>query len=276
MTDNERDTLNRLGDQLRPPDDSFDRLLTRRDRQRRNRRVTAAAVALSLTAAGLFGAYQIGRRTSTTPGGGSAALPNVARVECGPAGAVVVTPEARPQRDGIHLDITNTGTKALMFHVVIPDFGGFVERAEPGANTFTVSDLRPDAYEVRCFAEDELNPQNEPAAALQITDQDGVWKDLTVACPAGLREESAFFDAAPGLRGEDGTAEEVARRHLGEAVHEGDVVEIGGYPQAANPVVRVVRDGRVVAAVYVFPVIEGGWLVQNLTWCVDDSTTSTG
>ena len=173
----------------------------------------------------------------------------------------------------MHLDVTNTGTTGVMFDVIVPDFGGFLERAEPGANAFTSSDLEPGAYRVRCYPETTLDPSQEPSVPLQITDQNGVWKDTTVACPAGLHEESVVSDPLPGLRGQEGTPVEVARRELGDSVHDGDVVEIGGYPEAANPIVRAVRDGNVVAAVYVFSVIEGGWLVQNLTWCVEDATT---
>jgi hypothetical protein len=195
----------------------------------------------------------------------------VARLECGPSGANVRTPEVAPQADGVHLDVTNTGAAAVMFQVTVPESGGFVERAEPGANTFTAT-VDPGAYEVRCFPESSLDPSVEPSAPLQITDQDGVWKDPTVTCPGGRPAQNVVYDPLPGATGQEGTPEEIARRELGGSVHEGDVVEIGGYPEAANPVVRVVRDGQVVAAVYLVRVIEGGILVQHLASCDEGPT----
>jgi hypothetical protein len=196
----------------------------------------------------------------------------VARVECGPSGANVLTPEVRPQRDGVHLDVTNTSPGAVMFQVTVPESGGFVQRAESGVNSFTSSDLGPGAYEVRCYPESVLDPSSEPAASLRITDQDGVWKDDTVACPNDEPAQSVVYDPVPGATGEQTPPEEIARRELGKTVHEGDVVEIGGYPDAENPVVRVVRDGHVVAVVYLVRVGEGGILVQHLTSCPEGPT----
>jgi hypothetical protein len=75
------------------------------------------------------------------------------------------------------------------------------------------------------------------------------------------------------MRGEQGTQEEIARRHLAGFVQEGDVVEVAGYPDAPSSPVRVVRDGHVVAAVLMFPVTEGGYIVHQINQCEDAGAT---
>jgi hypothetical protein len=188
----------------------------------------------------------------------------VARLECGDDGTTI-TREVRPEADGVHFEVVNPGDTALMFDLVGSD-RGLAQGAEPGESAVIV-DLAPGDYTAKCYAEDELHPETIAGAPLTVTDQDGVWSEIAVSCPEGTEPSSAVLDYPMGVSGEEGTPEEIARRHLGTSVQDGDEVRRAGYQAAQNPYVVVVRDGRIVGQVSLIAVIEGGYIAQTITTC---------
>jgi hypothetical protein len=61
---------------------------------------------------------------------------------------------------------------------------------------------------------------------------------------------------------------ELARDHF-QGLLPTDVVELAGYPEAQDPVVRVVRDGATIATIEYFQATDGGWLEDSVSRCTD-------
>jgi hypothetical protein len=74
---------------------------------------------------------------------------------------------------------------------------------------------------------------------------------------------------APGAVGDRGDPAEIARMRL-TGLEDGDVVERAGYPLGGGTaIVRVVRDGTVIAKAELFEDGQGGWLLSGLEGCGD-------
>jgi hypothetical protein len=264
MTD-ERDSLNRLAEQVPPPSSAFERLSDRRGRRRRNQRLMAGGVALCLAAVAAFGGFAIarnlGRNDDVRIGPGTESIPDVARVECSEAGARVLTPQVQPQRDGVHVVIANAGEPVM--YSLEGQAGSFGERAELPETQVTTGELGPGAVTAKCYPE-TVDPATVEGATFEVIDPEGIWVAYAPDCP---EPNTAVLDYGPGLTGEEGTPEDIARGHLGPQVEPGDTVERAGYPEGSPAVVRVVRDGGVVANVRMFTGIEGGWFVIDITTC---------
>jgi hypothetical protein len=72
---------------------------------------------------------------------------------------------------------------------------------------------------------------------------------------------------APGARGKKGDLARIVRRGLSDRLREGDAVELAGYLESRDRrIVRVVRDGRVVATV-AFTASSSGWLEDSSSNC---------
>jgi hypothetical protein len=264
MTD-ERDSLNRLAEQIPPPGGALERLTGRRNRRRHNRRLTAGAVALFLTAAGVFGGFALARSLRRDDpvhiGPGSEPVSDVARVECTEAGARVLTPQVRPQRDGVHLQLENPGAP-VMYELESPE-ATIVDRAEMPVTQVIDGNFAPGTVRVKCYPETRDSTGVE-ASRFEVVDPDGIWVAYAPDC---AQPQTVVLDYGPGPTGEHGTPEDIARGHLGPRVEKGDTVERASYPDGSPTVVRVVREGAIVANVRMFAGIEGGWWVSDITTC---------
>ena len=265
----ERDTseLGRLAELIPPPDDGFDRLTDRRNRHRRNRRITAGVVGMSLTAAVVFGAYQFGRN-NTPIGPAEDPLPaaaGVGRIECTTEGAKVLTSHVAAQPDGVHLELLNPGEPAL--YSFEGDGFGFGDRAELDVTPLTYTDLTPGTVKITCYDE-SVDPSVSPPkpATFQVVDPSDVYVSTKLDCE---NVSSAIFDYAPDFTGVEGAPEDIARDELEERLQDGDIVERAGYPEGRGGVARVVREGLVVATVHMFQSIEGGWIINTVNTCSD-------
>ena len=188
--------------------------------------------------------------------------PLTAVVTCGPDGAVVETPAVAARRDGVHVEIRNESRAERVVHV---QSAGSVQGEGFPAGTYTrIWALPPGPATVTCD-EPAGDPGEQDGAAFEVVDPEGLWVSTELDCD---EVSVAMPDYEAGTPGRKGEPADVVRSGTDLPLEESDVVEPGGYPGTVDsPVVRVVRDGRVVATVTLMPTEDGGWLVATATTC---------
>ncbi len=191
-----------------------------------------------------------------------ASVPTTAVLVCGPDGASVETPEVAASRDGVHLEIRNESGAERVVHVRTSD-SAQGEGFHAGTHT-RVWALPPGPATIGCD-DPARAPEEQAGAPVEIVDPDGVWISTALDCDSVSTATLDYFAGAPGRKGEPA---EVVRAESGAQLEPGDVVERAGYPEARDaPVVRVVRDGRAIAAVTLMPTDDGGWLISTTSTC---------
>ncbi|MDQ4095952.1 MAG: hypothetical protein M3174_07100 [Actinomycetota bacterium] len=164
------------------------------------------------------------------------------------------------QRDGVHVTVHNrTGEGAS-----INGFG-----IDVGSGTSDqVSRVAPGQIQVACWAYSDHGGKRPQEHALEILDPEGVWVDPELDCPPGNKNliESAILDYVAGAESEF-TDPVAAARDYFKNLEGDDIVELAGYPEADPPVVRVVRDGRVVATAGFLRADDGGVIVETHAIC---------
>ncbi|MGH2636932.1 MAG: hypothetical protein ACRDHU_12415 [Actinomycetota bacterium] len=204
--------------------------------------------------------------------------PDVAVVRCDGTEIVVDTPVVRAQADGVHFTVVATGETAFSItedtgqagsHPDDPVGTGQGLDTEPGDNVI-LSTVPPGRYLVAC------SPRSDPGlaggatgtASIEVVDPAGYHVPSEPECPGGEAwGQSPAYEA--GARGDVGDPVDVARGRL-IGLEANDVVERAGYPDSATePVIRIVRNGRVVATLTLFDDGRGGWLLSSLEGCGD-------
>lgn len=194
------------------------------------------------------------------------ALPAIVELVCEEEGTRLLTDSVPPQGDGVHFRIDNRTGRDLAF-----DFPGGGENADAGVTNIVLA-IPPGRAEVRCAGEYLDPPYRSDFVAVEIVDEEGLWVDPEIDCE---RAVTGTDGTAPGAGGEEGDPVDLTRRHLADRLREGDIVEVAGYPEADQRIVRVVRDGRTLARVtYVgseFATGEPGegWFLDETTTCSD-------
>lgn len=187
-----------------------------------------------------------------------AALPDVARVICEPAGTRVETPTIKPQADGIHFEIVNEAGSERAFSVQGKD-SGMGQGAPVGTSTM-VSDLAPGTVEVACADPAADVQQGSP---IDVVDEDGVYVAATLDCEV---VSDGILDYVPGAKGEPSPIEAV-RKQAASQLEPDDVVAPVGYPEAVSPAIGLTRDDSTIAVFHVVSDGSGGWLVEQTTAC---------
>jgi hypothetical protein len=170
-------------------------------------------------------------------------LPNVARIVCTAAGTRLLTPAVRPQSDGVHVMLSQTGGRPATLET---DQGG---GDKPGPKPLVLI-LPPGRAHLGCMTMADWNvdpPRHRGWVTLRVVDQDKQWVDDR---PAGATCSQSSIDYTPtaaGLRlsqlGQD------ARRALDASP--ADAVERAGYRRQEPIEYRLVRDGKVVGSRHV-------------------------
>ncbi|HET7235037.1 MAG TPA: hypothetical protein VFK59_01235 [Actinomycetota bacterium] len=260
MTDLRSD-LERLGERAAPRTDAFERLERRRRRKERNRRMGAAAVALVLVLGGSLAAYTVVRdETPATVGGDT--IPEVAELTCDGEGMVsAASSTVTAQPEGVHLAITNVGSTPVVFSVV--GLGG--DGVEPGERKETVWQSAPGELGVSCEAE-PLDAGGAPSSTvLTIVDPNGYFVPSALECASGEGYGSApaYEEGATGFAGDP---VQVVRDHVSGLEYDMQV-ERAGYPESAEPAIRIVRGDTVIGRVTLFDDGQGGWLPSAIEGC---------
>lgn len=199
-------------------------------------------------------------------------VPDVANVKCVGPEIVVDTPIVRAQPDGVHLMLT--GAEDTSFTMIAdPQDGGSAEGDTPvsrgeglGEETPTaviMAQAPPGRYLLRCSATSA--PDIVGTTRLEVVDPAGHYLPSEPECLGEVYGMAPGY--AEGTLGDQGDPVDVARGRL-TGLEEGDIVERAGYAEgAAEPVVRIVRDGTVVGSVSLFDDGQGGWLLSSLEGC---------
>jgi hypothetical protein len=200
--------------------------------------------------------------------GASGTVPDVASVTCEGSKITVDTSVVAAQPDGIHIDIRTIGDTGVSFRVA-EDAGSdaAVISPERGATDPTgevVLLSPPGRYVLSCTA-----PQGEVGmASLDVIDPNGSFVSAEPECSGGEAWGTAPA-YAPGAVGDRGDPVEIARARL-TGLQDIDVIERAGYPKGdGTALVRVVRDGAVIAKAELFDDGQGGWLLSSLEGCGD-------
>jgi hypothetical protein len=189
-----------------------------------------------------------------------AALPDVARVVCGPGAPEVTTPAVRPQADGLRVEVVNETGEDLS--VSILPWGG--TKAPEGTSTQVVN-LPPGQVSVDCFDPHAGDAGKAPQSSFDLVDGDGVWVSTHIECATGMGF-AGIPDYVAGARGEP-DPQAVAETALERYGKPGDLIEPAGYPESESPEYRLVRDGEVLAVVQLMSDGAGGWLESQVTGC---------
>ena len=194
-----------------------------------------------------------------------AGVPETARIVCGPEGTRVLTPRVEARPDGVHFEVQNrlgadTGFSAL------GQEGGAGGDSPKGEKSEHVGDVSPGRARAGCEEPPYDGMGKVHYAAFRVVDPEGLYKSVELECQGGMAVGGGA-QYAPGARGVKGDLVEQARSQFSEEIREDDVVELAGYPKLRDHrVVRVVRDGRVIATVH-FLGEPGDWLQDRYEAC---------
>ncbi len=196
------------------------------------------------------------RPTSPDDVSGEAEAPaRTARIVCDGSTTRVEASLVRPQPDGVHVLVANTSGMDLAFQW---DLGR--DNAPIGEHELVLQ-VAPGTVRVRCQDPGEDAGAPGGSVELEIVDPGGLYVPYTLSCD----EVSAWFaDFGPDATGDPDPVRSVLDS-LGWLAPD-DVVERAGYPEAA-PIVRVVREGEVVAYVSFVADGKGGWLREHGETC---------
>jgi hypothetical protein len=177
-------------------------------------------------------------------------------VECDGTTTDIPSPAVRARADGVHVRFSNTSGKTLDFGIDeaagLPLLGDSVA-PEGAAFVYT---LGTGGYRLGCGG---------PQTAFEVVDPDRQYTPVDLACPTS--GTTATSDYGEDARGPKGTVLDIARMEL-FGLMPGDVVERAGYPASdGDQLVRVVRNGQVVAVIAYADDGHGGWLVGTTRTC---------
>lgn len=218
------------------------------------RRVALPIVLAAAVAAGCGAEPDEGRQ----PG----PLAVVARIACDQNGARVLTPEVKPQRDGLHLEMTNETAGEV--HVTIERDREAAGEAAPPGRSEHVWPVGPGEWAATCYVAG--GDGGEPPT-FELSDPEGLWVSTELTdCEL---PESSHPDFGEGAAGERGEPVEIAARALAYDLAPGDVVERAGYPEQDPPVFRGRRGDRTIATISLSGDGSGGWLQGETTTYAD-------
>jgi hypothetical protein len=194
-----------------------------------------------------------------------------ASVRCEPEGTWVQPEAVRARPDGVHLSIDNRTERRMFVYARIGEDIRPVAEVDIGSSD-EVETAAPGAWGLVCVAVNAYPREQDPWATLQVVDPHRVWVSDILDCDriAGSHPDyrEDFEGGTP--EGERGDPLELAREGItgaGFPVLPDDVLERAGYPDAGPLVVRVVRNGRVVAVGTYSADGRGGWIDRGAEYC---------
>jgi hypothetical protein len=255
-----RTIIERAAERVTPRTDAFERLERRRQRKLRDRRIAAGVVAMLVAIGGSYAAFTAFRSSSgSTVAVGSLPppIPATAQMTCDGHTTEVSTPAVQPQPDGVHIAVENTSGQDLGLEV--QDVGD--ENAPLGTHD-TIWQIGPGNYEVRCTSP-LPNADAGPFQPLVVQDPDHLWISTDLDCDSVTGTASAVV---PGAVGGKGTPAGILESHL-TGVQSDDTIAAAGYSNGSEPMIRIVRDGKVIALYHFMSDEQGGWLVDSSQQC---------
>jgi hypothetical protein len=162
------------------------------------------------------------------------------------------------------LVIDNRFGREVGYSFEFPEGGGGGDSAPKGESE-RVGNYPPGEVRLGC-EEPPLDGVGTDQANLEVVDPAGFYKPVELECEGGMAVGGGP-QYAQGVKGKKGDLVGIVRRGLSDRLRKGDAVELAGYPKSRERrIVRVVRDGRVVATV-AFMAGSGGWLEDSSSNC---------
>jgi hypothetical protein len=171
------------------------------------------------------------------------------------------TPVVEVRPDGVHLDIENRAGEPTSFF-------GFALDVGEGRHEEVVT-VPPGRMKVACYPYSQHESDPKPVRYdLELVDPKGHWVSTELDCETDMVESTIrdFMELDEGLSQDPLQLVEENVKGL-EA---GDVVEVGGYPEAEVPTVRVVRAGRVIATFGFIQADDGGLAIETSDLCASE------
>jgi hypothetical protein len=135
----------------------------------------------------------------------------------------------------------------------------------PGVSGTYVYPFAPGGYQIDC---------NGSLTAFAVVDPDRFYTTPQLSCDVQGSGTTGGSDYGEGATGPRGPVLGIARMEL-RGLEPGDVVEHAGYAAAVDDqLVRVVRDGMVVAVLGYSPDGQGGWLLVSTRTCPGSDITT--
>ncbi len=263
MTDDKdlRSELERLASSVGdPPEHGLERVAARRHRRLRRRRgaVATAAVLAVLTVGALTLAERrdpedtVTSSRSPSPPAAPAELPSQVQVLCEPSGIVVPVASVRPERDGLHIQVSNSlGAPSVVEvegdgwrsgHIEVPP--GVTEVRQP---------VPPGELTIGCDIAGEMQRRR-----VDLVDLGGYYRAPELECEQAdvvtLRDLPVELDGATNIIV---AARAALHPHLTDGTDGDAIGPLRGYQSqrlgdsTADPVVQVTRDGKVIAFAHV-------------------------
>jgi len=163
----------------------------------------------------------------------------------------VLTPKVEAQTDGVHLQIDLRLRKPAGYTINVAratplesySDGGYLRKGI----TNDVIQAPPGIAEIQCYPSENYDFRVRKYAHFEVVAGESGYKSKELECKPGAEITGTGVADIGGYTGSHPVAQ--AREHFSERLKEGDLVEEAGYPQDPSPPVRVVRDGKVVAAI---------------------------
>ncbi len=169
-----------------PPERGLDRVAARRHRRLRRRRgavVTAAALAVllggvSLVVDGGPDDDQLAVSPAGRPSGAAAQLPDTVEVHCTPNGIEIPVASVRPQRDGMHVRVSNELATSTEVRVVKDDEWAGRRSFAPGTWTL-LQPVPPGTLRIGCMIDGV-----ERSLTVELVDVDRYYREPKLECPS--------------------------------------------------------------------------------------------
>ena len=169
------------------------------------------------------------------------------------------TPVVEVQPDGVHLDIENrTGEPTTFF--------GLSPEVDEGRHKEVVTEP-PGRLRVACYPNSQHETDAKPVKYdLELVDPKGHWRSTELQCETDLVEGSTLDYAVPLPKGQSKDPVAVVGESV-EGLRPNDVIETAGYPEADPPVVRVLRNEKVIGAYSFLEADDGGLVLGGGSSC---------
>jgi hypothetical protein len=250
---------------MAPPTDppGVDDVMRRRRTRARRRRALEGALVIAVvgvTGSALLALTGLGRSSPPlVPGDTSSgrSLPSTAVAECDGTTIRLLTPIVRSSPDGVHIVIDNRSSVPLTLWVRTGANAAPKGRAEVLSPLGTAWQIPPGEAVISCKGESDAQ------AVLEIADPEGLWRPFELPCP----DRVGFMSRYHMGDGDPTDPVDQARSYFAEFLKKGDIVERAGYPEAARPIVRIVRSDEIMAMMEFVPDSNHGWLVGTALRC---------
>lgn len=167
------------------------------------------------------------------------------------------TPTVLTRPDGVHVQVDNQAGETVSVNGLGWDF-------DEGVSEETLS-VPPGRVMIACWPLSAHGGGEPERVPVRIVDPEANWVPIELQCPNGLIA-STISDFFAGSEGTKGDPVEIVREQV-RGLKPSDLVEIAAYPDQPEPVVRIVRRGKVVAVANLTRAEGGGYLFGGFSSC---------